>query len=304
MANCKVSICIPAYQQPECLQKALESIQKQSFSDYEIIITDDSKDDSIKNLVAKFSFGEKLKYIKNKTRLGTPENWNEGIHQATGDYIKILHHDDWFTSTESLKEYVKMLDEHPESDFAFSATSIFRSNNGTYTENNPGKEKLEELRKDPLVLFFGNFVGAPSATIYRRKAHEDFDKSIKFVVDLDFYIRILNKNPVFQYNKKTLICTKSGAEHQVTAGSMNKTTQLYEYSYFYNKIQKGAYPNERYIKVFADLINEYDVRSINDFKEAGAVPQPPDFINKIIRERKQRLLKKKVKTIVKKIIGR
>lgn len=300
----KVSICIPTYQQPECLQKALESVREQSFDDYEVIITDDSKDDSIRNLLAKFHFGDKLKYFKNESRLGSPENWNEAIRYSTGEYIKILHHDDWFTSPQSLGEYVRMLDKHPESDFAFSATSIFHNNDGSHTSNSPDEKKLNEIRKNSVVLFFGNFVGAPSATIYRRSFNETFDRRIKYVVDIDFYIRILKQNPVFQYSNKTLICTKSGTEHQVTTECLNKNTQLYEYSYLYNKIQKGAAPSEKYILFFSDMINEYDVISIKEFQDAGEVPEPSIFISQIIQKRNWRLLKCKVKSIIKKLIGR
>ncbi len=47
----KVSICIPAYKQVSFLRKCLESVLMQDFTDYELIITDDSPDDSVKQLV-------------------------------------------------------------------------------------------------------------------------------------------------------------------------------------------------------------------------------------------------------------
>ncbi|MCX7010103.1 MAG: glycosyltransferase, partial [Kiritimatiellaeota bacterium] len=40
----KVSICIPAYQQPQGLARALQSLLEQDFRDYEVIVTDDSAD--------------------------------------------------------------------------------------------------------------------------------------------------------------------------------------------------------------------------------------------------------------------
>ena len=44
----------------------------------------------------------KIRYFKNADQLGTPENWNEGLRKASGDWIKIMHDDDWFTGPESL----------------------------------------------------------------------------------------------------------------------------------------------------------------------------------------------------------
>ncbi len=120
--NVNVSICIPAYNQTVYLRKVLNSIIEQDFNDYEIIITDDTPDDSIKKLIDEFDFQGRLKYFKNHSALGTPENWNEAIRKAGGEYIKIMHHDDFFTYNHSLAEFVKMLDENPECDFAFSSS--------------------------------------------------------------------------------------------------------------------------------------------------------------------------------------
>jgi len=46
----EISICIPAYKNVGFLERLLHSISIQSFADYEVVITDDSPDDSVKNL--------------------------------------------------------------------------------------------------------------------------------------------------------------------------------------------------------------------------------------------------------------
>lgn len=51
----KVSICIPAYKQPEFLKRCLDSVFEQSYTDYEVIITDDSPDNEIEKLVNTYS---------------------------------------------------------------------------------------------------------------------------------------------------------------------------------------------------------------------------------------------------------
>ena len=68
----KVSICIPAYNQIYYLEKTLASVLLQSFDDYEVIITDDSSDDSVATLLTKFDFGGRLKYVRNMVALGAP----------------------------------------------------------------------------------------------------------------------------------------------------------------------------------------------------------------------------------------
>lgn len=277
MNSPKISICIPAYEQPACLRRTLHSIKIQSFTNYEIILTDDSPDDSVKDLVSEFDFAGKLNYFKNAVRLGSPENWNEAVRHACGEYIKIIHHDDWFTSSNSLSRYAQMLDDHPESDFAFSATSIFHSKEETYSVNSPAADKLEQLRHDRALLYFGNFIGAPSATLYRRNAGIAYDRNIKYVVDVDFYIRMLKQNPRFQYCSQTLICTTSGARHQVTDECMHKEAQLFEYTYLYNKIRTGLIPEARFGNFFYSLFNQFNVKSLKEFRAAGILLPKPVF---------------------------
>jgi glycosyltransferase involved in cell wall biosynthesis len=273
----KVSICIPTYRQTEYLKRTLESIVLQNFQDFEIILTDDSPDNSVSDLIANFHFMGKLHYFKNTTRLGSPENWNESVRKASGQYIKMLHHDDWFTSPSSLSEYVKMLDEHPESDFAFSATSVFESDQNSYREYLPDADKLKELAKDPQVLFSGNCVGAPSATIYRRSLNLEYDPRIKYYVDIEFYMRLLSGNTSFQFNDNTLICTTSNAIHQVTEECQNKEVQLYEYTYIYNKLKRGFFPEKRIRNFYYALFYQYDITSLEEFRAAGSELPKPAF---------------------------
>ena len=48
-------------------------------------------------------FKFKIQYFKNKTSLGSPLNWLAAISHAKGDWIKIMHDDDYFSSIDSLK---------------------------------------------------------------------------------------------------------------------------------------------------------------------------------------------------------
>ena len=184
----KVSICIPAYKQPDYLRRTLQSIMMQDYTDYEVIITDDSPDDSVAGVVAEFKEIVKNGYHKNVARMGAPENWNEAIRRASGEYIKILHHDDWFTRKDSLRKFVTMLDEDTSADFAFCATYQCDADQNITYLHHPNESQLAELKKNALVLFNGNFIGSPSTTIFRRRSDVSFDGKLKWVVDIDFYI--------------------------------------------------------------------------------------------------------------------
>ena len=70
----RLSICIPTYCQTEFLRATLLSVHAQEFSDYELIISDDSPGDSVAELVASFDFGGRLRYYRNPAVLGSPGN--------------------------------------------------------------------------------------------------------------------------------------------------------------------------------------------------------------------------------------
>lgn len=93
-----VSVCIPTYNQIENFKRAFESVISQEYSDYEIIVTDDSTNDEISNYLQFRNSPHVVRYYKNSPRLGAPANWNRAISLAKGKYIKILHHDDWLHS--------------------------------------------------------------------------------------------------------------------------------------------------------------------------------------------------------------
>ena len=263
----KVSICIPAYKQVDYLRRTLESVQKQKFQDYEIILTDDSPDDSVKKLVDTFDFEGKLKYFKNINNLGTPENWNKAVRLATGEYIKILHHDDWFTDENSLVHFAKMLDDHPEADFGFSSTLVWRVDTDTKRVHKATKQQLEILFQNPESLFFGNIIGSPSATIYRNTVEKEYDPLLKWVVDWDFYIRVLKQNNNFAFCPQPLICTPDGLAHQVTQACINnREVQLFEHFHVLNKINHKGLELKPFINYLANSLIKYNIKSLQDLK--------------------------------------
>ena len=64
----RLSICIPTYCQTEFLRATLLSVHAQDFSDYELIISDDSPGDSVAELVALFDFGGRLALLPQSRR--------------------------------------------------------------------------------------------------------------------------------------------------------------------------------------------------------------------------------------------
>lgn len=268
----KVSICIPAYNQTEHLKKAIDSVLEQNFTDYEIVITDDSPGYIVKELTEQYNLSHIIKYFKNASTLGSPENWNEAIRKASGEYIKILHHDDWLNGKDSLGKFVGLLDDNPDADFAFSATQAI-SHNGQNWVHQITPEEFDALKNDPLLLCLNNTIGAPSTTIVRRNPEVWFDANLKWHVDIEYYLRQINNRKII-YSPELLTVTFS-AEGRVSDECFgNKEVEVYEYFYLLNKIahNKTLYNSNSIKKCILHAIkicNNHKVKNSQNVKNCG-----------------------------------
>lgn len=94
MANPQLSIIVPVYNRELCIAYCLESLQKQTFQDFEIIIIDDGSIDRTGEICAEFLRNdERIKYIK-QTNAGVSVARNYGIREARGEYISFVDSDD------------------------------------------------------------------------------------------------------------------------------------------------------------------------------------------------------------------
>jgi glycosyltransferase involved in cell wall biosynthesis len=231
----KVSICIPAYNQTIYLKILLESISLQTFTDYEIIISDDSTTPDVKELIDTFHFPGKLKYFKNQPALGSPANWNAAIGKATGEYIKIMHHDDAFAGKISLEEMINCMESNGY-DYVFSDSSV-----GNVKD--PGQNRVHQIRgfnklaSKPYLLFFGNSIGGPSALLIKKKIAADLEYDPRFIwlVDIEYYIRLLGTHSKGGVISRPLIHTHDATDHRLTTTILkNFELQIKEQAMLYN----------------------------------------------------------------------
>ena len=279
----KVSICIPTYNQIDYLDRCLKSVLIQDYLDYEVIIADDSTTDVIKKYIDTLEFSCPILYFHNSPSLGAPKNWNFAIQQANGELIKILHHDDFFTETYSLKSYVDLLANNPEVDFAFSATLVWSINENKKHIHKCSSKDLERLKVEPEFLFFNNVIGAPSATIYRNHKKHVFDIDFKWLVDVEFYIQKLRANRKIIYCTEPLICTINGGVGQVTQALINdKYIQTKEHILLLQKVISAKKLHKSFIIYFDELFIIQKINSINELKTYCEIPeQLNDFFKNV-----------------------
>lgn len=185
----KFSIVIPTYEYnglaTKLLDKLLESVIQQTFQDFEIIVVDHSLNDVIEKYLINYS-DLKIKYIKNDVGRGNSSiNMNVGIKNSDGEYIKIMHMDDWFCNAKSLELINNAINLNPNKKWGGVGFNHFYENSQTtarpilpYIDSN-----IRTLIGCPSVSFFINDKELPNL----------FDENLIIINDSDMHIRLGKK---------------------------------------------------------------------------------------------------------------
>lgn len=108
----KVSIGLPVYNGENYLREAIDSILGQSFTDFELILSDNASSDKTADICLQYATKDsRVHYYRSKENLGASQNFNHVVHRAKGSYFKWAAHDD-LCAPNYLKKCVDVLDHH------------------------------------------------------------------------------------------------------------------------------------------------------------------------------------------------
>lgn len=274
-----ISICIPAYKRPQNIDRLLRSISIQTFRDYEIIITDDSPDDSLKPVLQKYGQLPIL-YYKNERALGTPANWNKSISLAKGAWIKIVHDDDWFVDENALAAFAEATSKNRRF-ISCRYFNVFES----------GKKEMpafpdhwkDRIIRQPMTLLATNVIGPPSVTLIHSSIKEEYDTFLKWRVDMEYYVRILSKEKEFELIDKPLI-NVGISETQVTNDCINNpTVELPEGQLLLFKYRRKPLRNILVYDAWWRIIRNVHVRNVRQLKSYTPFNDWPDVILNMVR---------------------
>lgn len=231
----KVSICVPTYNNLTCVEYLCASIAQQTFEDYEVIITDDSTNMEIENFILKDCIipKDKIHYYHNEKPLGHIFNWNCALEKATGEYVKIMFSDDWFTFPDSLKKMVDMLEQNSNVLLAFSGSRQVKES-AAARDRYASEKYIENITRDYRYLFLGNEIGAPSAVIFRNGNYRFVEES-NWASDMFLYFYILQNNPRFTYTKEPLISIMEHEEQYTNLFTEYDDRKINDYMLMYEK---------------------------------------------------------------------
>jgi len=230
-----VSICIPTYEAHgkarDLLARNFDMLKKQTYKNFEVIISDNSKDYAIKDFCEDPKYKSlNIKYSRN-SRIGLAPNTNEAMKKASGKLIKILFMDDCFADENSLQDIVNNIKGY----WLVTGCGHNMGDDKISNTHFPSYNKNMHLGK--------NTIGSPSVLTIKNENIIFFDENLSWVVDCDYYKRLYDKYGEPDILNKVNIIMGIG-KHQTTNHLENKVKQK-EYSYIENKFTgKTSYKNK------------------------------------------------------------
>lgn len=213
----EISVIIPAYNAELTIIETIQSVQQQTFQDFELIVIDDGSKDRTVELVHSLK-DERLKIFSYENG-GVCVARNRGVSHSTGEFIAFLDADDLWTS-DKLELQLKALQEHPEAGVAYSWT-CFMDEQG---------ESLSFLSSPPYSfegnvyqkLLVSDFIHSGSNTLIRRQAIEsvgDFDSACAGCADWDYWLRL-------SVNWNFVVVSKHQILYRRSSGSMSSKVEV------------------------------------------------------------------------------
>jgi glycosyltransferase involved in cell wall biosynthesis len=216
----KVSVCLPVYNGARYLPKAIESVLKQSLSDFELLIADDGSMDASSEVISGYAAQDKrIVHWTNPSRLGLFGNYNACLRKASGKFIKPFAQDD-LLQQDALERMSKLLEEKREVALVSSGKSVI-------DESGHQVDKLIQFPTDRVIrgkeaiianlILLTNWVGEPSAVMFRAcDAAEGFDLAYYHYGDIEYWFRLLAGGDLF-YISDALYSFRRHEESSTTA---------------------------------------------------------------------------------------
>ena len=196
-----VSVIIPTHGTAVFLERAINSVLRQTYGNIEVIVVDDNNDGDnaqIKTecLLSKYK-DDRIKYIKNGKNMERSFSRNNGVKHSTGNYLMFLDNDDEFMPEKIEKQIHRML--ATDDTYTFSYCSYIRKSGNKIVCVN-GEKREGNLLIDALSRNL--FVHAGSNLLVLRSSFESidgFNEDINTNEDIDLLVRLFNTGNKIAY---------------------------------------------------------------------------------------------------------
>lgn len=200
----RFSIIIPCYNIEKYISKTLESVLKQTFQNFEIVLIDDGSKDNTGKILDDYSKKDKRIKVIHKINEGVSQARNVGIENAVGEYVYFLDGDDLIENN-LLEKANEVFKNNKVEIFSFGFNMIYE--NGEIKRKYSSEKYNSQIikSKEFLSLFFNKIIGQNMCSfIVKREVIQDkifFTKGLERGEDLEFQIKMLLGNNFVYYDK-------------------------------------------------------------------------------------------------------
>ena len=191
MTDPKLSVVMSCYNAQQTVQKAIESMLNQSFTEFEFIIIDDASSDNTLDILSQYQKQDKrITILANESNQGLSYSLNRGIQQARTPIIARMDADDISYSGRLQLQYHFMHD-HPEVDILGTAVRyVDKSQKPVKTVSLPSEDR--DIKKR---VFRKTLVFHPTVMIRKEvyEQHGYYDPDLRWAEDADLWYRLYDK---------------------------------------------------------------------------------------------------------------
>lgn len=242
---------MPAYNQMKYIADAVDSVKRQTYTNWELLIIDDGSPDNIMQLALKFEKSDSRIHAFHTPNRGLAGARNFGIRQARGEYILPLDADDTL-EPEYIAACIKAFLKNPLIKVAYTQWRFFGTTNRTTKIHYQGYPNL--LARNSIF----------ATAMYRRKDALEiggYDENIRISFeDWEFWIRLLDEKSIvyqdrralFNYRKKEMSMSVAGS----TEGNLSKmhlyiiTKHIKTYNHYFGMPLDAMRCKLKYDRVF------------------------------------------------------
>lgn len=253
----KISVVIPVYNGERYLVECIQSVYRQTYFNFEIIVVDDASTDNTGAIVERLrnSYG-RLRYFRNEKNLGTGGSRNVGIRESRANLVGFLDQDDrWYPTF--LETQLRILDANPDIDclycdfdFLDDASNVTNLSSGRYVcEGEPSINRIG------LEVMWETQYLVPSTVILRKSALFDVGLfSEKFYEDINMWLKLAVRHSFAETN----LILASYRKHQEQKTSDAYRCVLGKTEAYQDAVR--AYPEIRHLvgrKRFAEVMHHH-----------------------------------------------
>lgn len=187
-----VSIILPTYNRAYCIQKAVDSVLHQTWTDWELIVVDDGSTDNTEEIIAAYETTDnRIRYHRQPDNRGVSAARNEGIRLARYAYIAFQDSDDVWHA-DKLEKQMRIFDERPEIGLVYCAMQGIRQDGSAIRIPDLSIDR-KFLRGNLYgLLLQGNVIDAPTAVLHKSCVEKcgGFDEGLSCLEDWELFLRM------------------------------------------------------------------------------------------------------------------